>query len=458
LFTANSAKKDYICCKLFYKCFTKNMATFKAIVRPHQKKKDGTCNVKIRVTHKRVLRDVPTNIFVGTEDVTRTTLKIKNQQYIDQLDEIVKQCRKRCNENATILGDMDVDEVVRLVKDIIKGEKKGADRYFDFDFIQYGRQYAQKMRDAARKGNASMYETALNNLVKFVERESISIHEITAKFIGNWIDWIQKNTKGGRAASLYASVIRALHNRAKEEYNDEDIGLVRIPLSPFKKVKLPRMPARRERALSAEQIRKIFALKDEPEHNNGNNRFNFARDMFMLSFGLVGMNSADLYNCTDYKNGRITYKRKKVTNRRADGAKISIKVEPEIQPLVDKYRDTTGKRVFKFYKMYRDENTLSAAINGKRRANKKGEVLSVGLKKIGDLIGEPDLEFYAARHSWASIAQNDVGIDKYTVHVALNHVIEEMKVTDIYTKKDWGVIDRANRKVLDFVTSEESRR
>ena len=173
----------------------------------------------------------------------------------------------------------------------------------------------------------------------------------------------------------------------------------------------------------------------------------------MLSFGLIGMNVADSFNCADYKDGRITYRRKKVTNRRADGAKISIKVEPEIQPLVDKYRDPDGKRVFCFYKMYRDENTLSAAINGKRRTNKSGKMLSVGLKKIGDLIGEADLEFYAARHSWASIAQNDVGIDKYTVHVALNHVIEEMKVTDIYVKKDWAPIDLANRKVLDYCLS-----
>jgi integrase len=426
------------------------MATFKAVVRPHDKKQDGTYNVKIRVTHKRVINYPATNIYVEQDDITRS-LNIKNQQYIDQLDEIVRQCRKRCNENSYMLGDMTVDGVVKLVKDIITGEKTEMYGRFDLDFIQYGRQYAQKLKENGRKGNAGVYEIAINNLVKFVGRESVSIHEITAKFITNWIDWIQKNTKGARAQSLYPSTIRALHNRAKEEYNDEDLGIVRIPLSPFKKVKLPKMPERRERALSVEQIRSIFALNDVQYYHTGNNRLNFARDMFMLSFGLIGMNLADLFNCTDYKDGRITYKRKKVTNRRADGAKISIKVEPEIQPLVNKYRDTTGKRVFCFYKMYKDEGTLSAAINGKRRTNKKGEVLSVGLKKIGDLIGEADLEFYAARHSWASIAQNDVGIDKYTVHVALNHVIEEMKVTDIYVKKDWAPIDRANRKVLDFV-------
>ena len=61
------------------------------------------------------------------------------------------------------------------------------------------------------------------------------------------------------------------------------------------------------------------------------------------------------------------------------------------------------------------------------------------------------MEFYAARHSWATIARNDADVDKYTVHSALNHVDEEMKATDIYIKKSWDPIDRANRKVLDLV-------
>lgn len=58
---------------------------------------------------------------------------------------------------------------------------------------------------------------------------------------------------------------------------------------------------------------------------------------------------------------------------------------------------------------------------------------------------------YIARHTWATIAINDVGIDKYTVHTALNHVDETMRVTDIYIKKDWSNIDNANRRVLDFM-------
>lgn len=78
-------------------------------------------------------------------------------------------------------------------------------------------------------------------------------------------------------------------------------------------------------------------------------------------------------------------------------------------------------------------------------------LVNTGLKEIGKIVGIQNLQHYSARHSWATIAYNDCGIDKYTVHQALNHVDPTTAITDVYIKKDWSVIDRANRKVLDFV-------
>ncbi len=63
--------------------------------------------------------------------------------------------------------------------------------------------------------------------------------------------------------------------------------------------------------------------------------------------------------------------------------------------------------------------------------------LDKGLKKIGKLIGVDNLELYSARDTWATIATNDAGVDKFMVHTALNHVDPEMKVTDIYVRKSW---------------------
>jgi integrase len=424
------------------------MATLKAVVLPHHRKKDGTYNVKIRITHNRAVQYLSTNIYVVKEDITKS-MKIKNTAIAEALNEIIKKYRNICNTLGFNLDSMDAKQVANYLRQY-KPET------FDLNFIEYGREHAEKLRKDGKTGNARTYEIALNNLEKYVGRSTLSIHEITSGFVTKWIQWLKERPetnrkRGGRAESLYPSNIRALHNLAKREFNEEETGIIKIPLSPFSKVKLPSLPEKRERAISIEQVRKIFALQDTRAPNAGNNRYNFARDMFMLSFMLVGMNEADMYNCTEYENGRITYRRTKVMNRRKDRGKISIKVEPEAMTIVEKYRDPDGKRVFGFYKMYSSIETFTAAINGACRKGAKGIICRTGLKKIGETAGIEDLEFYAARHSWASIAQNDLDIDKYTVHTALNHVIEEMKVTDIYLKKDWTQIDRANRKVIDYV-------
>ena len=61
------------------------MATFKVVVLPHQKKEDGTYNVKIRVTQARKSKYIKTSQFVSAQDISRKKekgvekIKIKNQ-------------------------------------------------------------------------------------------------------------------------------------------------------------------------------------------------------------------------------------------------------------------------------------------------------------------------------------------------------------------------------------------
>lgn len=419
------------------------MATFKAEVYAHQKKQDGTWNIKIRVFHNGRKRYIATSWYVTKEDLTRS-LKLKNQTYIDYTDDLIKKYRQKCDRAGERLKGMTVDEVVELLENEQDGEQ------FDLDIVAYGRGIVSRLRATGHEGNALSYEGALNNLVRFVGRESVSVKEVTARFIQDWIDWIaaqpaRKNRKkGSRAQSLYPSQLRAILNQAKAEFNDEDAGIIRIPQSPFKKVKLPKVEQARWRAITLEQVKALRDLPDTKILQPGQNRRNLARDAWLISFYLVGMNEADMYECEDCNGGRITYQRKKTRNRRADRAEISLEIQPELEPLLAKYRDQSGQRVFCFYKMYSSINTFTTSLNK-------------GLKSIGEELGIDDLEFYSARHTWATLAVNEAGVDKYTVHTALNHVDEKLRVTDVYIKKSWKPLDAANRKVLDLLKQKTKR-
>ena len=77
-------------------------------------------------------------------------------------------------------------------------------------------------------------------------------------------------------------------------------------------------------------------------------------------------------------------------------------------------------------------------------------ILNKHLKNIS-----PGLFFYMARHTWASFARNKCDISKDDVAMSLNHIDQVLKTTDTYIDPDWSIIDRANRKVLDYVASIE---
>ena len=249
-----------------------------------------------------------------------------------------------------------------------------------------------------------------------------------------------KRVPSNRSLSLYLGSIKKLFNEAKKKYNNKDKNLILIPNSPFEDFTMPKQETTRKRAISIEIIKNIWNLpyKDMKKGYKTTCRYNLAKDCFIMSFCLMDMNSVDLYNATEINGETIIYYRIKTKERRLDNARMEVTVPQMIQPLIEKYKDKTGKRLFNFYQYYADEKSFNRSIN-------------IGLKEIGSILGVDDLEYYAARHSWATIALNKVGIDKYTVHAALNHVDAAMRVTDIYIERDFVNENKANAKVVKYV-------
>lgn len=298
------------------------------------------------------------------------------------------------------------------------------------------------------------YTSAINALVRFIGKEELDINLVTSDFLEQFKSFLNKEREvrirrlkqqgkrvtSNRTLSLYLISIKKLFNEAKKKYNKKDKNLILIPHSPFDDFVIPKQEATRKRAIPADIIKKVWKLpyKDMKKGYKATWRYNLAKDCFILSFCLMGINSADLYNATEMKTNTIIYNRTKTKDRRLDCAKMMVDIPKIIQPIIDKYKDKTGKRLFNFYQYYCDEKGFNKAIN-------------YGLKEIGSILGIDDLEYYAARHSWATIALNKVGIDKYIVHAALNHIDDSMKVTDIYIERDFVNENKANAKVVRYV-------
>lgn len=418
------------------------MLTIKAEVLKSKQKVDKTYNVKIRLTYNREVKRLATHIFVRAEDLTKD-FKLKNPKYIKEADRLVRYYEELCMGLPLEASNLTLSDVL----DYIQKEKE---KNTPIDFIQFCKDWLA-VTEVKGKRN---YQTALNAFIAFLGKDKLNTNQVTKLLMMEFMEYLHKKRakqvaelqkKGkripsNRMVSLYTSSIRHLFNEAKKKYNDYDRNLIRIPNSPFENLVIPKQEATRKRALSAELIKKIWEL---PYIINANGRerlcpFNLAKDCFILSFCLIGMNSADLYNCSELEDGSITYYRTKTTDRRLDKAKMKVDVLPVLLPLMKKYEDYTQKKVFCFYHLYSTFKNFNRAIN-------------LGLKQIGKILKVDDLEYYAARHSWATLAVNKVGIDKYTVHAALNHIDEAMKVTDIYIERDFKIENEANKKVVEYV-------
>ena len=281
-------------------------------------------------------------------------------------------------------------------------------------FFKYAEEWLSK---ADMKGKKN-YVTAIKNFRSYTQADipfSMFSHILLK-------DYLYSLKDKPRAQSLYINAIKHIYNEAEKDYEIKSFTSFRL--------EIPRQQRAKNRALDKDTIKKVFAYQGTKK------RALLARDCAILSFCLCGTNSADLFHAKTIKKNMLCYDRMKTKDRRTDNAHIEIEIPKQIKELVKKYRGVS--HAFCFHTMYCNESTFNQNLNK-------------GLKDIGDELGIKGLTFYAFRHSWATIARNDLGIEKHLVHEALNHNELDTAIDDIYIRKDFRLINKANKKVVDYV-------
>ena len=415
--------------------------TINYVILPHLKKDDGTNFIRIRVTHHRKSKYIKTSIAVEPEHLTRSG-NLKHEGKKTLAEDEVKLMRDIASGISTYtLESMTIDDVVRYI------EAKRADgEGFRLNFARYG------MEVAGRKkfGTGKNYVSAMNCLVRYFGYEP-DISEITVRNMRGFEEFVRKEkkmvyhvdegvvegkeTKSERAVNMYTGVVRSVYKEARREFNDPDLGIMRIPVDIFEYYKVPKAPPAEHRDIPAEWVQMML---DQREGLTGRERMSV--DVFLLSFGLMGINSIDLYAAKEHpKDGVFHYFRTKTTDRRDDGAEMFVRIEECVKCLVNEYR---GKeRAFRFHTMYATDNTFNAAINKGLKA----------WKTRNGLEDEDKFTFYSARHTWATLgASKRVGIDLALVTEGLCHVDNNRKIDFVYIRKDWERVWDANAKVLEL--------
>jgi hypothetical protein len=415
------------------------MATIREVILPNQKREDGTWNVKIRVTHQRKVNYISTQHYVGAKQI-RPDHSIKDPIILNAISPTLKDYREKISE----LGPkLEVFDLPRLINYLTNKMEITAE---EINVIKFGRNMIAEMKAKGRDGSAHTINTVVNGLVDFFGSENVPVTEIRANMLIKYEVFLRSERKIVRLNQFQREVTRTmpglsdngLHNHMRDLrilfnaisnfYNDEDLGLTIVKHYPFKKYKLVRPTENQKPKLT---IKQLIAIRDF-EAATGS-RTELARDLFMLSFYLCGMNAVDLYKLSEFTDmvERVDYNRSKTSSRRRDSAFISINVPTVAIPLYQKYAGKLQQR-------YCNHNALNTA-------------LSKGMRAIGKELKYKDLEFYDARHAFGDWARNICRFSKDDVALALNHKDQTNAVTDFYVSKSWAIIDEVQTAVIKLL-------
>lgn len=389
------------------------------VIRKQSQRKNGTYPVCVRVTYKCRHKLLTTNMVAERAQLSRSSA-ITDPALDEAVQTLVRRMRRAVNTiDPFALDCMEVEDVVAHIKKALSVPEG-----FALDFPDYFTKIASEKTKNARTN----YMCALHSLQDFIGAEHFDISVVSSSMMHRYERFLrQKHGDGARALSLYTSAIAYVHRRARQEFNNEESAEVNIR-NPFDYYKCPKQQPAQHRDVDRKVIAKMLSMRGEL---SGRERLGV--DLFLISFALMGMNTPDIYSCAKPKDGVIIYNRTKTRDRRADRAEMHVRIEPCVKTLFSEYKDG-GKMAFMFHNRYSTYQNLGRAAN-------------VGLDAFSKRIGVGKIDFYSARHSWATIASS-LGIDKAVVNDCICHVDPSMRVTDIYIKKDWSVMWRANAKVL----------
>ena len=396
----------------------------------------GEFPLKLRITHQRKTAYVSLDIKLTPEQWDGE--KVVNHKKEKTLNDFLT-TRMTLAESVLMKFGLtaNLDKLsVNEIKTLVESGGEATEKEDGHNFLKY----YEKRRDEAKKSKTRLsYDSAINRMKSFDPLLSTrTFEDIDEAYIKRMDEAWEKAGLTTNSRGVYMRNIRAVFNDAMDE------GLTKA--YPFRKFSIKKAPTAK-RNLSLEELR---MLRDYPIVNDFQQKY---RDIFMLCFYMRGINMVDLLGLTkeNIRAGRINYIRSKT------GKFYSVKVEPEMQVILDRYKGVQylidvcdgAKDESQFQSMY--EGFLQRMDRGLKKIGPYTRKGLGGKKHIEPIL--PKLSQYWCRHTSATLMSR-MGYSNEIIACSLGHEIG-LKVTNIYIEYNEEEVDKANRALIDFVNGND---
>lgn len=397
------------------------MATIKLAVLKHTQSKDGSYKIRIAIGHRSETHYIVTKYKVNSPSefvggiVTRVpnaheiNVKLRNllNDYDERLERIPSPDDYTCKE----------------LRDLLKSMRPHSSTA---TFSQVSEQYQKELTEDGRGSYAGMLQNSLR-LFRDFSGGDMFLSEISTVTISEFERWLKRKGLSQTYTSMTLSMTRTIINRAIRAQ------LVTYQLHPFAYWK---RPADEEREIDI-SVEELAAIRDaQPKLK----KQRIARDLFMLSYYLCGINLIDLLNIDFRGVSVLEYVRHKSRNTKTSDKRISFTIQPEAKELIKKWTNrNTGKLDFGYKFSYK--NFL--------------QFITRSIKSLAKDLDIPNYKkvcYYTARKSFVQHGF-DLGISLEVLEYCIGQSVKNNRPIFNYLKIMRKHADVAIRQILDNLSN-----
>ena len=386
------------------------MATLKLVIVPAKRLVNGKHKIRVALSHNSNTRYIPTDVIisdgefkdgmvVNRDDANHLNVKLRNilNYYQNIIDETMQ------------LGSYTCSEVIKL---LLKEH-----RYSNAKFSDAMKEYLEELKEEERHKSEKLYRLACESFIR--ECGDLFLNMITEKDIKTFRRNLEKRHLSPTTVRIYMTLVKVVIHFAEKR------KMCKFEDNPFEDITPPSANVR-ELDLT---IREIKAIRDleAPKYN-----ICVARDIFMLSYYLGGMNLVDMLE-VDFRKNYIEYYRQKTKNKKHGESKTAFSIPPEARDIINKYMKKNGKLVFGKYDTF----------------GKAYSVISRKMDELAELAGiRKRVVFYSARKSFVQHGF-DLGIALETLEYCIGQSMKTNRPIFNYVRVMRNHADKAMRQIFD---------
>jgi len=299
-------------------------------------RKDGNCNISIRITHQRKHRHYPTNLTINATDFDRIMTAKRRNESDKAIYNKIHSFESKAIESVEALP---VFTFMKFEAIYLSNRDAGDEVATGFD------SYIQELNDEKRIGTAVSYECARNSIAQYkfylkhgkaadkkelkAFKSNLKYADITDSFLRKYQSWMTDEGNSMTTVGIYLRSLRTILNRANLDRSLYPFGTGKNKYS---------IPKGRnvKKALSQIEINKIYFYQAEAGSTK-----EMARDLWIFSFQCNGMNVKDIcllkHKDIDNENSILKYQRSKTKNSKNIASEIIVSLKPESKAIIKKH-------------------------------------------------------------------------------------------------------------------------